>query len=88
MTVKIEGRFEGIDKVGTTTDVAVVKNFGTNSPTTFFSGNIRSYGATAPFSMTKSVRAGDTINFVVGYGSDPNANHDSDSTGLLATITY
>lgn len=85
-TVKIEGRFEGIDTHGTTTDVAVVKNFATSSPTTLFSDNIGFYGAKASFSFTTSVRAGDTIGFVVGYGS--NANHSFDSTGLSATITY
>jgi hypothetical protein len=86
VTVKIEGRFEGIDTHGTTTDVAVVKNFATSSPTTLFSDNIDFYGDRASFSFTTSVRAGDTINFVVGYGS--NANHGFDSTGLSATITY
>ena len=42
--------------------------------------------ATAPFSITTSVAAGDTIDFVVGYGT--NATHSNDSTGLSATITY
>jgi hypothetical protein len=94
-TIKIEGRFEGIDTHGTTTDVAVVRN-SRGSATTLFSGTIEGYydrtaeiprpSATAPFSLTKSVGAGDTIEFVVGYGS--NANHGFDSTGLSATITY
>jgi hypothetical protein len=82
MTVTIEGRFEGIDRVGTTTDVAVVHN----SARTLFSGNINGYGAKAPFSITKAVAAGDPIDFSVGYGS--NANHFCDSTGLSATISY
>jgi hypothetical protein len=82
LTVVIKGRFEGIDTVGTTTDVAVVHN----SATTLFRGNVNGYGAKAPFSITRSVAAGDTIEFYVGYGS--NANHGFDSTGLLATITY
>ena len=94
VTVKIEGRFEGIDTHGTTTDVAVVKNMATSSATTPVNGTIKGYygddeapdSAVAPFSFTTSVRAGDTINFVVGYGS--NANHGFDSTGLSATITY
>jgi hypothetical protein len=79
--VKIEGRFEGIDTHGTTTDVAVLKNTGT----TLFGGNINDYGATAPFLITKQVAAGDTIDFSVGYGS--NANYGFDSTGLSVTIT-
>jgi Bacterial Ig-like domain/WD40-like Beta Propeller Repeat len=93
-TIKIEGRFEGIDRYGTTTDVAVVKNMATSSVPPLFSGTIDGYygedkaplSAATPFSFTTSVRAGDTIEFVVGYGS--NANHGFDSTGLSATITY
>ena len=80
-TVKIEGRFQGIDKGGTTTDVSVVHN----STTTLFSGNINGYGARAPFSITRSVAAGDAIDFSVGYGS--NATYFNDSTGLSVTIT-
>jgi endonuclease/exonuclease/phosphatase family metal-dependent hydrolase len=80
-TVKIEGRFQGIDTHGTTTDVVVVHN----SVTPLFSSNINSYGATAPFSITRSVQRGDTIDFSVGYGS--NATHSNDSTGLSVTIT-
>src|SRR3712207_5532262 len=86
--VKIEGRFQGIDTGGTatdgdgtTTDVAVAHN----STTTLFSDNINAYGATAPFSITRSVAAGDTIDYSVGYGS--NATHSNDSTGLSVTIT-
>jgi hypothetical protein len=78
--VTIQGRFQGIDTHGTTTDVAVVHN----SAAMLFSGNINSYGATAPFSIPTSVAAGDTIDFSVGYGS--NGNYYYDSTGLSATI--
>jgi hypothetical protein len=92
-TIKIEGRFEGIDTHGTTTDVAVVKNMETQP---LFSRTIDGYygedklpqSAVAPFAFTTSVRPGDTIEFVVGYGAGPNANHGFDSTGLSATITY
>jgi thermitase len=80
-TLKIEGKFQGIDTGGTTTDVSVVHN----STTTLFGGNIKGYGARAPFSITKSVTAGDTIDFSVGYGS--NATYFNDSTGLSVTIT-
>ena len=84
-TVKIEGRFEGIDTDtsvgGTTTDVAVVKN----TTTTIFGADVNGFGTTAPFSITTSVVAGDTIDFVVGYGS--NFTYANDSTGLSATIT-
>jgi hypothetical protein len=78
-TVTIQGRFQGIDKHGTTTDVAVAHN-----STTLFSRNINGYGAEAPFLITRSVAAGDTIDFSVGYGS--NRNYYNDSTGLSATM--
>jgi hypothetical protein len=85
-TVQIEGRFEGIDADvsvgGTTTDVAVVHN----SAVTLFRGNINGYGATAPFTITRTVAAGDTIDFSVGWGS--NRTYGNDSTGLSATISY
>jgi hypothetical protein len=85
--VKIEGRFEGLDTRGTTTDVAVVqKSAATPSGTTLFSGNINAYGARAPFSIIQSVTAGDTIDFSVGYGG--NATNFNDSTGLSITIDY
>src|SRR5215217_5023069 len=60
-TVDIDGRFEGIDKQGTTTDVAVVHN----STATLFSRNVNGYSATAPFALTRQVAAGDTIDFSV-----------------------
>jgi Tol biopolymer transport system component len=84
-TVKIEGRFEGIDTDtsvgGTTSDVAVVHNSATN----LFSASVNGFGAKTPFSITRTVAAGDTIDFSVGYGS--NATHSNDSTGLSVTIT-
>jgi hypothetical protein len=80
-TVKIEGKFEGIDTGGTTTDVGMMKN----TTKTLFSNNINGFGATAPFSTTTTVAGGDTIDFLVGYGS--NATYENDSTGLSVTIT-
>ena len=88
-TVKIEGRFEGIDNGGTTTDgdgtttdVAVVKN--SNTATPLFSADVNGFEDKAPFSETTSVTAGATINFVVDYD---NAAHVNDSTGLSVMIT-
>jgi hypothetical protein len=80
-TVKVEGKFEGIDTGGTTTDVGMMKN----TTKTLFSNNINGFGATAPFSTTTAVAGGDTIDFLVGYGS--NATYENDSTGLSVTIT-
>jgi hypothetical protein len=65
-----------------------------NSATTLFNGNVNGYyDASDPindpsiawFDITRSVTAGDTIDFSVGYGS--NANYYYDSTGLSVTIT-
>ena len=86
--VKIEGRFQGIDTGGTgptggtTTAVAMVHNLAA----TLFEGNINGYDSKVPFSMSKSVSAGDTIDFSVGYGS--NRTYFNDSTGLSVTIAY
>src|SRR2546423_3979298 len=78
-TYTVAGRFQGIDTGATTSDVAVAKN-----GTTLFSGQVNGYGATAPFSLSVTVSAGDAIEFSVGVGS--NGNYNNDSTGLAATI--
>lgn len=79
-TYIITGRFQGIDTAGTTTDVAVLHN-----STSIFTGNVNGYGNQAQFSVTRTVVAGDTIDFQTGYGS--NNSYASDSTGLAATIS-
>ena len=80
-TFLIEGRFQGLDSVGqTTTDVAILHN-----STTIFAGIINAYGNQATFSVTRTVDAGDTIDFQVGFGSNNSYNYDS--TGLAAIIT-
>ncbi|WP_199249740.1 hypothetical protein [[Phormidium] sp. ETS-05] len=75
--------FTGLDHVGqTTTDVHVLHN---NS--LLFSGLINGFGTASAksFATTGKVQAGDTIDFVVGYGS--NQNYGYDSTGLDVTIS-
>lgn len=79
-TYTIAGRFQGIDTAGTTTDVTILHN-----TTAVFASNVNGYGNQATFSVTRTVAAGDTIDFQVGYGS--NNTYSSDSTGLSATIT-
>ncbi len=79
-TYTIAGRFQGIDTAGTTSDVTILHN-----ATSIFSSNVSGYGNQATFSVTRTVAAGDTIDFQVGYGS--NNTYYSDSTGLAATIT-
>jgi len=79
-TYVFTGRFQGIDTTGTTSDVLVTHNGGS-----IFSGNVNGYGATAPFTLTRTVAAGDTLEFSVGYGS--NGNYYNDSTGLSVTVS-
>ncbi|HEX8721893.1 MAG TPA: LamG-like jellyroll fold domain-containing protein, partial [Pyrinomonadaceae bacterium] len=80
MTVQIDGRFEGIDTNGATSDVSIVQN-----STTLLSGNVAGYGTRVPFSLLKKVAAGDVIDFMVGYGA--NLTNGADSTGLAVSIT-
>jgi hypothetical protein len=77
-TAQIGGRFQGLD--ATTTDASVVQN-----STSIFSGNVNGLGNQLPFTLTRAVAAGDTIEFRVGYGS--NGTVASDHTGLAVTIT-
>jgi len=71
--------FLGIDYVGTTTQVHVLEN-----GTSLFAGSISGYGASASYSTTLSLLAGDIIDFAVGYS---NGSHTHDSTGVSATLT-
>ena len=77
-TVNISGRFENMNNA--TTDVHVVHN----SSAALFDGAINGAGSVAPFSIRKTVAAGDTLDFVVGWGS--NGTYYSDSTGLVLNI--
>ena len=77
-TAQIGGRFQGLD--ATTTDASVVQN-----STSIFSGNVNGLGNQLPFTLTRAVAAGDTIEFRVGYGG--NGTVASDHTGLAVTIT-
>ena len=69
---------------GTTTDVWILKN---NNPSALFSGVV-DYVAGPRFatftSKTVKLKAGDFLDFQVGYGSNQNINFDS--TGLNAVI--
>lgn len=77
-TIKIDGRFEGLD--ATTTDVTVMHN----STELIFGANVSGFGSSAPFALTRTVAAGDTIEFRVGDG---NGDVQRDHTGLAVTIT-
>jgi hypothetical protein len=78
-TVVIAGSFSAAST--TTTDVHVRLN----SSTSLFDGQINGSGSAAPFSLTRAVAAGDTVEFAVGYGSNGNSNNDA--TTLAVTIS-
>ena len=79
-TYSFSGSFTGLDTLGTTTDVHILKN----GSASLFSGAVP--GASAPtFNITQNLFAGDTIDFAVGYGA--NGNYFNDSTGLQASVT-
>lgn len=76
-SVRLRGRFEGEDVVGTTTDVSIRRN-GTLLWSTVVSG----YRAVAGFSLDLALAPGDRIDFSVG----PNGDWRWDSTGLEVSV--
>ncbi len=73
--------FSGNDFVfPTSTDVHVLLD-----GTSLFSGGVYVFGPAASFTDTISVKAGDTIDFAVGIGSD--GSFIGDNTGISATIS-
>lgn len=79
-TFSIEVTFSGIDVIGTTTDVHVLRN-----GTAIFDGVVEGYGSNTAYTGTLALAQGDVVDFAVGYGSD--GSYYCDSTGLAATIT-
>lgn len=82
---QITGAFTGLSGYNgsppTTTDVHVFHN----DQSVFDSFiNLQEHGNEAPFDLQQEVKAGDTVNFVLGYG---NGSHVCDTTGLDAAIT-
>ena len=75
----IEGLFEGIDPHPTTADVHVLLN-----GVPIFSRKVDSFMVPVRFKLTEGLKAGDTIDFAVGYGTDKNFYYDS--TGFDAMI--
>lgn len=71
--------FEGVDAVGTTTDVHVLKN-----GVQIFGGLVDGYRATQSFAQTYQFAAGDKVDVFVGWGG--NANFNDDSTGFRMTL--
>jgi hypothetical protein len=77
----IVGLFQGIDTRNTTTDVHVMQN----SATALLNASIDGFGNQVAFNFSRLLSAGDTLDFVVGVGS--NGTFWNDSTGLAVTIT-
>jgi len=79
----LDSAFVGIDlgpAAPTSTDVHVLIN-----GVSIFDAGVNGYGNTQPFSATKQLQTGDTIDFAVGYGS--NGTYGNDSTGLSAHLS-
>jgi hypothetical protein len=78
---RIREAFEGLDSFPTSTDVYVLHN-----GTPLFTGTISSYLSPILATQGLNVAAGDTIDFVVGFGSDQ--SYSNDSTGLRCFISH
>ena len=73
--------FSGLDFAGpTSTDVHVLLD-----GTSIFDGAVNGFGSGPSYATTRMLRAGDTVDFVVGYGA--NHTYFNDSTGLAARIS-
>ena len=77
---RVNGRVEGIDTAGTTTDVALLRN-GIALRDLPISG----FGDARVFDVQVGLEPGDTIDLSVGYGA--NATYFNDSTGVAMVIT-
>jgi hypothetical protein len=80
-TYHITGEYVGIATAGTTTDVHILEN----GSTSLVSNEVTGLGATDTFDVTRVLAAGQTLDFVVGFGT--NGNYTSDSTGITANIS-
>ena len=78
---KVEAKFAGIDDKPTTTDVHVL-----SKERALFDGfiNLNGQGNTASYSGTVHFKAGETLDFAIGYG---NRDYSFDSTGLDVAVT-
>jgi hypothetical protein len=81
-TFLLSSTFMGADSFGTTTDVHILLD-----GTSIFDGLINGTGATTAqnFIQSLSLKAGDTLDFVVGYGT--NKNFYNDSTALSVNLS-
>ncbi len=75
----LSSTFTGLDPRPTSTDVHVLMN-----ASSIFDGSVTAFGSGPSFSDTLALKAGDIIDFAVGYGS--NHTYNSDTTGLNASL--
>jgi ELWxxDGT repeat protein len=80
-SLSLAASFSGLDITPTSTDVHVLHN-----SAALFDGQVTAFGAGPSFNTTAFVAAGDTIDCVVGYGS--NHTFDCDTTGLKVFVSY
>ena len=80
-TYHVTGEYVGIATAGTTTDVHILAN----GTTSLFSTEVTGLGTVESFDVTRTLAAGQTLDFVVGFGT--NGNYTSDSTGITANIS-
>ena len=76
----ISGVFEGIDPAPTSTDVHLLLN-----GLSIFDSTVNNFHVPHTFNLTRTMSAGDKLDFVVGFGAD--GSFISDSTGFDATIS-
>ncbi|MFO0953550.1 MAG: PEP-CTERM sorting domain-containing protein [Isosphaeraceae bacterium] len=76
----VNALFGGADTTPTSTDVHVLLN-----GVSLFDGVVNAFGAGPAFSTPLNLKAGDTLDFAVGYGG--NRDYGFDSTSLAATIS-
>lgn len=82
-TYALNSAFVGIDTgpaAPTSTDVHVLLN-----GVSIFDAAVNGFGNSQPFSTSKLLQVGDTIDFTVGFGS--NGTYGNDSTGLTAQLS-
>lgn len=81
-TFTFQGKFAGLDNVISVASSDV--HIRLNGSTSLFSGNLEGLGTEQAFFFARQLTGGDTVDFVVGMGT--NGNHNNDSTGLKVTI--
>ena len=85
-TYTIEGRWQGLDSASTDVHIRYINAApgGTGASQSLYSDTVHFLNTTNPFSLTRLMAAGDTLDFIVGDGGN---GYDHDSTGLAVTLS-